>query len=360
MSTTVPPTAISTTMMSAPVDMSGWAAIRGIVAVGGIIANLIAFIGFCSKHNRWFPKPVRLILQYQVFMDLLACLTMLMMLIFPTAVVTGVMPIDMIFAAIWTFELLYYIPTYVSYGNMLLLAVERYLAVCQPEKYQTVSRKHMAAGIFISHLVYILLPLFANVYNMTAAMGMPIASMQVRYSWPVLIYDGFVWIVTYLAPLIAQVVLYILIICKWVTQTSPPVEDDVKTMTRGAIALATLNFLTFGFDGVVALMDTFGLRTYDPVSDPVLALLGVVLLINQAFRPTIHFSFLAEYRHMINMACCGFIDGGDGEGGENEGIPSGDEKKQPPDESPPVANIPRDAGHDNPAMDQANAEANAI
>lgn len=127
------------------------------VTVVGLVANMITVITLFKCRRRFSPLII-VLLQHQTAVDVLVCSQAIALLTQPPGWTTGCYIFDVIVCQTWHSQTFYWGAVNVSIWNLVLLAVERFLAVVYPFFHQRISvSKIIYAIIAVDFLVMVVL-----------------------------------------------------------------------------------------------------------------------------------------------------------------------------------------------------------
>ena len=121
----------------------------------GIVANVMAWITLLNT-KKGFNKMILILLQHQSVIDAIACVISLSLLVKPDMWTTGINILDTFICYIWHSQFLYWWFFYISMANMMLLAAERYVAVCHPFKHGNLSPTWIKIALAFIYLFVII------------------------------------------------------------------------------------------------------------------------------------------------------------------------------------------------------------
>ena len=116
--------------------------IQMVMTCAGFLANAATFVTLTLNGGR-FSSLIRLLLRHQSMVDLGACAMGFAYLLLPSGHwMTGSRVADFIACYTWHSQGLYWAAVFVSIWNLVLIGVERYVMICLPFVYNTMTRKH--------------------------------------------------------------------------------------------------------------------------------------------------------------------------------------------------------------------------
>ena len=140
--------------------------IQLVLTCAGFFANAATFVTLTLNGGR-FSSLIRLLIKHQSMVDLGTCAMGFAYLLLPAGHwVTGSRVADFVFCYTWHSQGLYWAAVFVSIWNLVLIGIERYMMICQPFVYNTVTRKHFLctfAGIYALSFVC-LIPAYMQVH----------------------------------------------------------------------------------------------------------------------------------------------------------------------------------------------------
>ena len=152
--TTVLPTEVETPLWSRIFDITQLTCI-----IIGFLANLITMVTLI-RNGADFSRPIRILFRHQSFADCLVCLMACVIMLQPFMWLPGVYVLDIIVCYAWHGQAFYWGAVTLSTYNLVIIALERYIAVCRPFDYtefcQT-SGKKVAVEFFFLYVICIVI-----------------------------------------------------------------------------------------------------------------------------------------------------------------------------------------------------------
>ena len=173
------------------------------IASIGVFANLVTIVTIV-KHGEDFSLAVRVLLTHQALVDGLACAMATAISLEPEVFwKVNYFFIDYILCLFWHSEAIYWAVIMVSIWNLVLMAIERYIAVHYP--FASVNRKHIVGTfvvVYVFFALYLLLSGFLRTMFLFGRCGVLIIPIF-HYYWSIT--NLFVF---YLIPMVCFVFLY--------------------------------------------------------------------------------------------------------------------------------------------------------
>ena len=108
----------------------------------GFFANAATYLTLTFNGGRFSPL-ILLLIKHQSLLDMVACGMMSLSLFLPTGNwLTGSRTVDVVICYIWHSQMLIWTCVCISAWNLVLIGVERYIMICKPFVYLSVTRKH--------------------------------------------------------------------------------------------------------------------------------------------------------------------------------------------------------------------------
>ena len=180
------------------------------VAIIGASMNIFTFVTFFV--TRSVSELMSLLLKHQALLDFSVCLFGAIILIQPWMWTVGVHAIDIAVCHVWHSQQIYWLAFFLSTWNLVLLAIERFLAVCKPFYHMKMTRSKMILYMVIIYIIniIIIIPMsFLLQFNdgqcrvHSGQDGSPLVTILFRF------YGLFAFLSTYIAPCILFFILYI-------------------------------------------------------------------------------------------------------------------------------------------------------
>ena len=129
--------------------------IQIILLTWGITTNLISAICF-NRRPSGFSRQIQLLFEHQSWVDLSSCVIGFLTVVTPAYWSVGSYYFDYFMCYLWHGQILYWVVAANSYYGLVLIAMDRYLAVVKPMMYKTIT----LTKIFLVMVIIYLLNIF--------------------------------------------------------------------------------------------------------------------------------------------------------------------------------------------------------
>ena len=120
----------------------------------GITTNLISAMCF-RRHSSGFSRQIQLLFEHQSWVDFSSCLVGFLTVVSPAYWSVGSYYFDYIMCYVWHGQILYWVVAANSYYGLVLIAMDRYLAVMKPIMYKTITMYKIYIAMAIIYLLNI-------------------------------------------------------------------------------------------------------------------------------------------------------------------------------------------------------------
>ena len=155
-------TDVYTNQNNVPVENEGrptWRRILDVIQVillsWGIITNMTSAICF-RRQPAGFSRQILLLFEHQSWIDFTSCVTGFFTVVLPTYWVVGWYRFDLLICYLWHGQIFYWTIAANSFYGLVLIALDRYLAVVKPIYYKTITVKKIyivIAMIYITSFI---------------------------------------------------------------------------------------------------------------------------------------------------------------------------------------------------------------
>lgn len=280
-----------------------------IVVIFGFLGNLVFLI---STFKRPMGSKVTVfLLRCQSTFDLSVCLITIITLYQPPFWTTGISGLDIFICQMWHSQLLFWAFVFVSVQNLLLIAVDRFMAVVMPQIYRVGNPTHRKIGCVLVLLLYtgIIAPpsgLQAR-YNSTTGecTGEYINDEQVTKDF----FSAYaiIWFLTcYFIPTLLFAILYGKVL-HVLFKPSVGASEDTGSSTRQAFArsftivtivVTGIFILSLSYDSIYYLLGYLGVTSYS-VNSPIQTIGVFLVSFNSCANPYVYFLLLKPFRQAI-------------------------------------------------------------
>ena len=130
-----------------------------LITCTGFVANGATFWTLSSNDGR-FSVLIVLLMKHQALVDMGTCaMGALYLLLPPGHWLTGSRVTDFVICYTWHSQCLFWADVFVSTWNLVLIGVERYIKICKPFLYSSVTKKHvykMFAVVYVGSFVFMI------------------------------------------------------------------------------------------------------------------------------------------------------------------------------------------------------------
>ncbi len=278
-------------------------AILGIV---GVIANVLTLVVF-SRNGGIFSSGILTLFKHQSIADITVCFIGIIIFLQQDMWTTGVYHLDLIICHVWHSQYFYWMFTAISGWNVVLISVERYIAIVWPLKHHTMPTHMCKSFIFIYILAAIVSSLMIIIVRFENGICVNALSNDSRklmtYAQKTMIV---LWsLIMYILPVMIFITLYgIILFTLRKRQHSSEFSNNTvitaanKTLIRTAI-LVTLCFIVFyGFDAWQALLYFLNIQMY-LINTSFQKLTVLLALLNSCINPLIYACSMPLFRNVV-------------------------------------------------------------
>ncbi len=119
----------------------------------GAISNLVTFYIF-KTHRQKYSRSLLILLKHQSVIDFLVCVTCIIRFVESYNWMTGFFYFDTFICHMWHSQFLFWYFSCISIWNLVLVSLERFLAVCHPLKYYMMSQNSITRKSIV--LIYVI------------------------------------------------------------------------------------------------------------------------------------------------------------------------------------------------------------
>ena len=297
---------------SVPEGLPAWAValdnIQLTGAIVGVIANLMTMITL-MKNGDDFSEIIRMLFKYQSALDCLICLQAALLFSLPPFWQAGNIPLDTILCQAWHSQCLYWLNVFLSVWNLVTLAIERYICVCHPLKYNLYTVSHFRRVViilFIVSCVYLTPGLFQTRLIDGACVS--------QFFWDGATIAYLFWLYSissfflcYAIPCAFFFVMYGLVILSFKNRAkknlgasggASVIEKASTELTKTAIVVTVIFIISIGVDLWYYLLANTGLVPY-VFNSPIQKIAVFFSVVNSVANPFVYASFMPSYRMSV-------------------------------------------------------------
>ena len=277
----------------------------------GYVANMVTFITLV-RNGRMFSPAICLLLKHQALLDSWASAMGTILLLQPPLWKTGNYNFDQAVCYLWHSRGAYWATIYMSVGNLVAIAVERYIAVCHPFKhnsFQGTPVRVIIASLYVASIIV----LFPSYIQVRFEDGNCISEFLVhgKLGRDLFYAYSIVWLFCgYLLPALAFVFLYGRIIASLRHRrkySHSGTSKDLKTvqaaLTKSALVVTAVFMVTIGFDAWSYILGYTGVTNYE-FGTPVQKIGVFFAVCNSVVNPFVYLVLMPPFRDSLVMTIC--------------------------------------------------------
>lgn len=287
-----------------------------VLTVIGTFAN-IATVMTLVRHEDAFPPIIRGLLTHQGVVDAFACFCAAVLLIGKPMSLVGVYGLDTFICMLWHGQFIYWCAVFVSIYNLVVIASERYLAICHPFKHASFTKGKVNIILIV---IYTLCPIctagaaFQTRINENGTCvsehfmrGDIIEFMYAVFSVTTLF--TFWGIPFFFFVFFYGMVAFSLHRRKQNTEfgSSRAIDNASRQLTKTAIVVTCIFIVALGYDIWYYLLGKFELVVY--INNSPLQKIGVWLsAFNSVANPFVYIMMMPSYRKCVLQTFCPCLD----------------------------------------------------
>ena len=286
------------------------ARIKGIIVVSqyvmtiiGAIANL-ATLFILKEAGATFAPGYLLLLRNQAFLDFMVCTMGTFMMLQSPMWKTGKVAFDSFICHVWHGQFLYWIWVLSAIWNLIMVAYERFLAICHPFKHVDLTIGRIWRLIILAYSIGIISNLGCPVQVRMSA-GTCVSEYAIPGKvgeWVFFVYGPYVWFINWLFPFILFCIFYGKVLITLFARRdnsnfgeSRVINSATSQMTKTAIAVTIIFVLSMSWDIWYYMLGRLGLVSY--IKNTLLQLIGLWLsAFNSVANPFVYIILLPAFR----------------------------------------------------------------
>ena len=284
-----------------------------VVLVIGYLANVVTLIAL-QRSGCYFNPAICLLLKHQSLVDSCVSALATIILLQPFMWRTGVQNMDSLLCGVWHSQAMYWGVVFISVWNLVLVSVERYMAVCQPLSHSKLTTRCMRQTVILLYPASILATLLGyfqvdfdeetgrcinDEYRIPGKLG-----ERVFYAHAIVSFFTF-----YIIPITCYVIMYsrILYVLKVRTNDknfvfSNTIRVASDRLTKTAITLTIIFIFSIGFGLWHYVLAYTGVITYE-INKPIQQVGVFLSVVNSCVNPFIYASLMPAYRKCLKTFC---------------------------------------------------------
>lgn len=282
-----------------------------VMTITGVFANFLTFLTL-SINGKAFSPMMLILLRHQSIVDSVVCLMASIYLLQPFMWVPGHYILDLIMCIWWNGQGTFWAVIYLSIWNLVILAYERYLAVCRPFYHnQLTSRK---IGILIS-MTYLTGWIYAVAGSYQVRLSNGKCTPEYRTDSPLLesfffAYGIFSFVTYYVLPCAFFFVFYGLVLIGFQKRrnsemaSSRIIDKATSELTKTAITVTAIFIISMGFEFWYYMLGYTEVVSYT-INSPIQQVALWMTSLNSVANPFVYGLLLPAYRKsLVTTFCC--------------------------------------------------------
>ena len=276
----------------------------------GFLLNMLTVITL-TKNGSTFPKIINFLLRHQSVADGTICIMAILINTIPfDTSTTGLHVLDVFLCHVWFSQGLYWAAILISIANLLLISVERFLAICYPFKHKQLTIRHIRITLIVFYILNFTVQIFPTYISFHFADGRCVQSppFSLDIMGPVLFFVG-IWAfcIYWAIPCALFVIIYGIVIYTLTKRNkqstlghSEVVAKASEQITKTAIVVTIFFFISIGYDLWYYGLANWGVVIYKN-NTPVQKGAVFFAVLNSCANPVIYAAFMPAYRKSIRM-----------------------------------------------------------
>ena len=274
----------------------------------GFLLNMLTVVTL-TKNGSTFPKTINFLLRHQSVADGIICIMAILINTIPfDTTTTGLYALDVFLCHFWFSQACYWAAILISIANLILIAVERFLAICYPFKHKQLTIRHIRITLIVFYILNFAIQISPVYFSFHFADGMCVQSppFSPEIILPILFFYG-IWAfcVYWAVPCALFVIIYGIVVYTLTKRNkesklghSEVVAKASEQLTKTAIVVTVFFFISIGYDLWYYALGHWGVVEYVN-NTPVQKGAVFFAVLNSCANPIIYAAFMPAYRNSI-------------------------------------------------------------
>ena len=283
--------------------------VQNSIAGLGFLLNMFTVITL-TKNGSTFPKTINFLLRHQSVVDGIICIMAIIIITIPLdTTTTGLEVLDVFLCHFWFSQACYWAGIFISIANLLLISVERFLAICYPFAHKRLSTRHIKITLIVVYIFDFAMQIFPVYLTFHFTDGRCIQSPPFapdKIGILMFFYSIYVFCIYWAIPCALFVILYGIVIYTLTKRNkqstlghSEVVAKASEQLTKTAIVVTVFFFVSIGYDLWYYALGNWHVVAYINNSPEQKA--GVFMaVLNSCANPVIYAAFMPAYRKSIH------------------------------------------------------------
>ena len=283
-----------------------------VLTVSGLVAN--SFTVFClAKNDQLFSKITRILLIHQSLVDAFSCACAVILFVAKPYSLTGVYGLDILICMLWYGQFIFWYSIFISIYNLVLLAVERYLAICHPLKRASFTKRYVFLLIAAFYFLGVICNIGAAFQTKLSHNGTCVNEYFLDSDVTDFFYLLFAFVITisyWVVPVFLFIFLYGTVAYTLHKRknnaelgTSRVINQASRQLTRTSVVVTCIFTVAIGFDIWYYLIGKVGVVRYENNS-PLQKISVWLSVFNSVVNPYVYMIMMPNYRRCVMDVFC--------------------------------------------------------
>lgn len=284
--------------------------VQGGLTFAGAVGNLLVIITLIRR--RYQSQFACAMFIHQTVMDFFVCvISLIIILTRNRTLVFGLPVLDAAICHIWESQLIYWYFVFLSVQNLIMIGLDRYLAVFRPLSYKGLRYKDAAIFLFVLHL-YSLMVNVADVFMMRFDATNQTCLSEHLFPTAASAYFfnayGIIWFfLVYLIPVVGLLLIYGIIVVRLTahkdSKASRHRQRAASELTKTAVVITVIFIVCFSYDSIYYLLGNIQVVKYE-FNTPIQTLGVVLVALNSCVNPLVYCLMMKTFRSRLYSAVC--------------------------------------------------------